>query len=449
MLDLLLITGIIKPSSTTSLNYLYPFTYSVPVASIYETLKEKYAIKVFIPEIIGKNYLEMLPESRVYGFSISYFEMPEARNIVEYIRIKYPDSKIVFGGQYSTVFYQDVFKYASPDYVVRGNGVFAIDNILSGKHYANVCTPNSPCENIFDRNEVVSSSILDKDAYVGISWGAVESNPLCYQNERWVVTNHGCPYDCSYCTNKTHSNQRIIYRSIDNIIKEIDYYSKQDDELLISLTEPEFNIKSKQYREYVFTLLNRIYHETSFSKKNTLSFFVRISDVDDEFIEMIRKFKNKISYDFVVGVESFNNDVLANMNRRDTKERMFDFFNRVKDLPFVRQVSGSLIFGTPKYSDAVFQENVEETQKLYSMYKNSPVILELSASPLYLIPGSRYYEERGLHKDLYIQDGDIDKQIQLLKVDEDVVMNAGLKEDWFIKAYRHRVEYQNEIGKMV
>jgi hypothetical protein len=74
--------------------------------------------------------------------------------------------------------------------------------------------------------------------------------------------------------------------------------------------------------------------------------------------------------------------------------------------------------------------------------------LELSASPLYLIPGSKYYDERVLYKSLYVQEDDIDKQIQILKVDGNVVINAGLNEDWFIKSYRHRVEYQKEISKM-
>lgn len=447
MLDILLITGILRSTFADRDDYLYPFTYSVPIASIYESLKHKYSIRVLTQPALS-NYLEFIPESRVYAFSVSYFEMPQAKEIVQHIRGRYPEAKIVFGGQYPTTFYSDVFEYADPDFIVRGNGVAAIDNILQNNICGNIMAKGTYCDEFLSRDEISASVVSDKEAFIGIDWDAVDNNPKCFKGERWVVTNNGCIYNCSFCTNRAHSGQRIIYRNMDDIVREIGEFTAADENVIISLTEPEFNTKTPQHRKYVRDLLDGIYHKTSFSKKNSLTVFCKMADIDDEFIGILDAYKDKISYNLLAGFESFNNGILSDMGKNDSNENIQAKLMKLRDLPFINAIWGSTIIGTPTYTDNVLYENLEFIRRMFDDFKDTHVDIDITTAPLALIPGSKYYDNRSIRPDIYIQDKDIDKQIHVIEFDGRFLMNAGLQPDFFLKMCEQQKIFNTEFRKM-
>ncbi len=448
MIDLLLIAGIITPDALGKDEYLNPYTYSVPVASLYEALKDSYSVKVLIPDVIKTDYLNHLPEARVYGISVSYPEMTELKKIVLYIRAKYPNSKIVLGGQYPTAFQADVFSYLEVDYVVLGNGIEAMRGILEGRLTKNVSTPSLKGDVVFDRTEVISSSILDNGAYVGIDWNEIEKNSLCDKESKWVVTSHGCLFNCGFCTNKCFSNQKILYRNMDRIINDINLYLEDNADSRIFLTEPLFSANNRLHRQYANELLNRVYNETPITVKNQLGIFCRMGDMNDEFIELLEKYSDKLYYNLLVGVDNFNDDILLDMKKHETKKGLLKSFEKIKNVQSINSLTGNIILGTPKDSNDIFNENVEDTYKLYRSYADSHINIKMSATTLWLLPGSQYYIDRNMYSNIYITDKNIDKQIQFVELDGNVEMNVGLQPEWFTKFQRHKYEYHKILRKI-
>lgn len=437
MIDLLLISGIVSTARNKK-NYLYPVTQSIPIASIYEKLKEKYLIKIFIPSLI-ENYLHLIPEAKIYGFSICYHEMIEFKKILNFIKNKYPNSIIVVGGQYPSLFEKQVFDYVdSIDYIVKGNSVDAMTAILEKKLVENISTKHYSGKIIFNREDVFASFIEDKNAYWGLNWNDYNNNPYCHNSERWIVTHSGCLYNCSFCTNDHYTNKKILYRDLNRIIKEINEALTIDNNMMIMLTEPTFNSKNNLYRKKTNELLNRIYHETSFTSKNNLGIFCKVSDIDENFIENLSLYKDKINYTLVLGIENFDNDILKDMNKFDTKENIISVLENLKKYPFIRNISSNIILGTPKDTIEKFYMNYETTHNLYKSFDDSHINLDINSGILWLLPGSKYYQDRHLYREIFVFDENYEKQIQY--IDE---YNIGLTQEWFEKWRLLRSEWDN------
>lgn len=446
MIDLLLVSGLITPDALGDTEYFTPFTYTVPVASIYESLKDDYSIRVFIPDVTRDIY--KIPEAKVYGLSITFPEMVEAKKIIQHIRSKYPASKIVVGGEYASAFEKDVFEFLGVDYVVRGNGVEAMRHIMRGETYANVSTPRASGTVISDRSEISSSSILDKEAFVGIDWEGVKNNVYCDNEFRWIVTNSGCLYNCTFCTNKSFSGQKIKYGNIDRAIRDINLHLEENPKSRIFLTEPLFSARIKSHREYAFKMFERMYNETLIAKGNDVGVFCRLSELDDELLGLFEKYSDKFSYSLLVGIDNFSDTILDDMKKHETKAGLLNAFDRLKDKSYINSICGNIILGTPKDTEAVYQENLETTYDLFKMYKDSSTSLKFSATALWLLPGSQYYADRNLYGDIYIADPDISKQIRIVDVDGEPAMNIGLQDEWFVKHYRQKKDYHSELRNL-
>lgn len=448
MIDILFISGIVTPEALEEDEYFNPYVYSIPIASLYEHFKNKMSTKIFIPDVIKRGYLEKIPESKIYAITFTYPEFIEVCKIVKYIRNKYPEAKIVIGGQYATTFDKKTIDTTECDYVIRGDGINAMEAIISNTELPlNVTTSYKSGDFILNHYDLPVSMILDKEAYYGLDWNKIYNNVKYDGHYKWVITAKGCYYNCSFCTNNSASGGRIIYRDDDLIIKDLIKTLEHDPEAQIFLSEPLASGRG-QHRKYLSNLMDRIYNETPITKENKLGLFTRFADFTEDFAEIFEKRRDKLSVNLMIGLDNFNDKILDDMNKKTNKKEMLEKFELIKNYKSMSNVVANIIFGTPGYSKDVFEENIEETYKVYKSYDGSDTRIRLSANPLWLLPGSTYYSKRYQHPDIFITDEDIYKQIRYTILDNKIQLVIGLQHEWFVQAKRDSNQFIKEISRL-
>ncbi len=125
-------------------------------------------------------------------------------------------AQIVFGGFHPTFRPADALEYG--DIVVRGEGEETIKDILEGKPLEKVkgvsFKQNGKIVHNEDREPIENLDSIPFPAYELFSLDAYEMLS--------IVTSRGCVYNCSYCCATRFWKCKVRFRSIDNVLKELE-----------------------------------------------------------------------------------------------------------------------------------------------------------------------------------------------------------------------------------
>ena len=147
------------------------------------------------------------------------------------IKKENPHIKVIFGGNHPTVRPVEVMENSTNvDGLVIGEGEKSfkklVDAISEGKNpegidgvafrFNNFPIHGNPAPLIENLDEIPFPA---RDFYKTVS-GTSEDMGM-------ILTSRGCPYGCYYCSAKTIWGKKIRFRSIDNVMNEIDYISKK------------------------------------------------------------------------------------------------------------------------------------------------------------------------------------------------------------------------------
>lgn len=126
------------------------------------------SVNSFEEELKGR-----LPCDIVFISSIMSYWYPGVQKTVEIVRSLAPDTPIILGGIYPTLYYRHAIEHSGADYVFRGH-------------------INKDIENAVDSFGIKLKKVRDSRPYYNL--GLYQSSPFAP-----VLTGMGCPYTCSYC----------------------------------------------------------------------------------------------------------------------------------------------------------------------------------------------------------------------------------------------------------
>lgn len=289
----------------------------VPLGILY--LKSVLDRSYYNIECIVKNYssfsdkeaIEDLPESDIFGITLTSLELPSVNNFAKLIKQKYPNCKIIVGGpgidQYNT--FLDYIDYDYVDSCFIGEAESRILKVIidylnsrklelyyKGKPFNDInvipfpdreCLGNSQGGNIFAYNK----------NYKGVA-------------STTILTSRGCPFNCAFCASPTYENVNSVrFRSPKNVYKEM---KKVRDELNIY----QFRISDDMFLSRPINQLKELCELIK-----SLNVVWRISTRVKPFTkEMAKIIKNAGCVEVSFGIESFDNEILIGMNKRTTAE---------------------------------------------------------------------------------------------------------------------------------
>lgn len=168
-----------------------------------------------------------------------------------------------------------------------------------------------------------------------------------------IITSRGCPYRCVYCVYpQVFNGNRVRYRSIDNVVNEIEYILAEfPDVKEIMFEDDTLTVNRDRCREFAEEIMNRgLKFKWSANSR---------ADIDYETMKLLKKAGARL---FCVGVESGNQTVLNNIRKKLTVEKIERFFKDAKKAGIL--IHGCFMVGNPGETKQTLRQTLDFAKKL-------------------------------------------------------------------------------------
>ncbi|MGC8928616.1 MAG: B12-binding domain-containing radical SAM protein [Myxococcota bacterium] len=275
------------------------------------------------------------------------------RIVKEYLRAvkRYRESIItVLGGPQATSAPEETLQYMSPyvDYIICGEAeeefVKFIKSIESGNDSAEKIIRAGLIEDL-NRLPLPLWEQIDPNKYPPAPHGAFfRKLPVAP-----IIASRGCPYNCYFCSATHISGSKVRYRSVENIIEEIEYIVKHFGVKEIHFVDDNFTFN----RNFVIDFCDKI-----MSKNIKLSFAcpngVRIDTIDRELLLMMKKAG---FYSLALGIESGSPQILEKINKNIQIEKVKKTVNLIREMDMF--TIGFFIIGLPFETTEDIEKTIE------------------------------------------------------------------------------------------
>lgn len=189
-----------------------------------------------------------------------------------------------------------------------------------------------------------------------------------------IITSRGCPFSCTFCAARANTGRMIRYRSVGNVLKEInllhDRYGVR-----------EFHIEDDNFtwnREYVADFCRDI-----IKRKPGLFFAlpngVRLERLDEEILTLMEQAG---FYSLAVGIESGSDRVLKLMRKNLTRSVVREKIGLVKSCTKMR-ISGFFLIGYPGETTGEIEDTISFARELPLDLASFLITMPLPGSPLW------------------------------------------------------------------
>ena len=233
---------------------------------------------------------------QVIGLSQSYYHGSRLfHETVKRIKEILPESVIVAGGNYPTDATDIVLEDPNVDYVIKSEGEVTFTEFVK-RYFASedVKTIDGICYNdcqsvVINRKKnfikdisilpIPDRSVLNMDGY---GWGRhVTDRIQPGAHYLTMITSRGCPFKCTFCSNKNFWGQRIHYRSVEQVVDEMEILKNKYGADIIGFNDDNFFVHKKRCMKIFDEITRRKLKVKWYAQGGTL---VR-SLADEEFLE--------------------------------------------------------------------------------------------------------------------------------------------------------------------
>lgn len=300
----------------------------------------------------------------IIGFTSVESQFSYVKKLSKIIRDKFKGIMIC-GGVYVTLFPEAAKEADSLDGVIIGEGEYALlwflENIKKGGDYRQ--SPNF-CYYDKDQDRVIKNELLplirnldelpfpDREVF----------NHKAYLKKRHSLQflfNRGCPYQCTYCSNKAlgevygMKSNMTRYRSVDNCLEEIeDVLSVYSTNKPLYFVDDLFTFN----RKWLFEFLEKY-------KKNFHRPFICHTRSDHANDELFDKLKNAGCFRVMMSIES-GNDFIRNevMKRGITQQQLLDSFRLARNYGI--ETNGVAMIGLPFETKEMIWDTIKTIAKV-------------------------------------------------------------------------------------
>ncbi|MFI3206445.1 MAG: DUF4080 domain-containing protein [Clostridia bacterium] len=333
-----------------------------------------------------------------YIWNVNYIE-----SILPLIKKNNPEAVIVLGGPEVSYNCKEVFaKNKDVSYILSGEGeevfpifIDAIKNNLPTENIIGVNSPthqNPPCTNNKEPQSPYTTEYLERLK------GRIS----------YIETSRGCPYSCSYCLSGRLC--KIKFFSMDRVKKDIDLLSSSGTQT-IKFIDRTFNCNPKRATEIIDYIIEKN------PKYNGICYhFEMAGDIfTEELLDALKRADTGL-IQIEVGVQSFNEDTLKEVNRKTNIETVMKNMKTLLSNKNIH-IHMDLIAGLPKEDFESFKLSFNKLFELRPDMLQLGFLKLLHGSPMkeqdvgvfsdtapYQIIENDYLSQRDLEKLSFVED---------------------------------------------
>ena len=307
----------------------------------------------------------------IVGLTAKTFNIPVAYKVAKIIKETLPETIVILGGPHATALPAQTLKEALHlDAVIRREGEYTVKEIVerfsdgarnqelfsgvSGTTYRTVdgeVVHNGERELITDLDLLpfTDFSIYNLNAYRKVY------NPSAHRLDMRfpVLSSRGCPYQCTFCM---PLSRRVRYRSVPNVMKEIQLLLQQYNASFLYFEDASFGISGKWLEEFCQEFTHLGLH-----RNIKWGFETRVELFQSEDIAKMVKGAgcNYLSF----GIESGSENVLHHANKRFTRDQVRNAV-RLARKAGIDRVIANFIIGLPFETGESIKETIEFVREL-------------------------------------------------------------------------------------
>lgn len=350
--------------SNLAVRYLKKFTRNLDYVSNIREFSINDNIQKILQQIIEE-------AADVVAFSCYIWNIKYVQELTRLIKLVSPETEILLGGpevSYDSKFYMEKLPI---DYVIEGEGELTYNDFIKYK-LGLECIEN--IKGIYYRNS--------KQIIYGGNRELMNMNDIVFPYDSaddlknkivYYEASRGCPFNCKYCLSSTTHGVRFL--NLERIKKEIKFLVDKNVKL-IKFVDRTFNC-DKNFSAELWKYLISLNTDTTFH------FEISADILSEEQIQVLKKAPKGL-FQFEVGVQTTNNEVLKNINRFVNFHQIEEKVLEVKRLKNIKQHL-DLIAGLPGENYSSFINSFND------VYKIQPEEIQLGF--LKLLKGSSMREE--------------------------------------------------------
>ncbi len=286
-------------------------------------------------------------------------------------------AKIILGGPHVSGLHREVLEQNQNfDMVIRGEGEKSFLDLIEGYDLDSIsglsyrkgnivfCSSNLRRIENLDELPFPDFNILKLSNYKDPIYN-MYGNPVIP-----IITTRGCPFDCIFCASGTIFGHKVVKRTVGNVIEEIKGRVKKHPKCVIRFFDDSFTLDKKR----VVKLCERL-------KKIGVK-WICSARADNLNFNLLKIMKESGCSLIQIGVESTNEVILENINKKVTFKQIEDSFYWANLLGL--DVYSTFIIGLPGDN----YESIKNTIKISKKF-NSIFTLFLPPVPY---PGTKLYE---------------------------------------------------------
>jgi anaerobic magnesium-protoporphyrin IX monomethyl ester cyclase len=364
----------------------------IPVAIGYiAAYLEKHGIKCAVideetvdvtPELL-RDSLRGLERPYVVGISCLTAHVGRGYQIAGMVKQLFPESIVVFGGLHPSTLPEEALSTGHVDYVVRGEGeeiMLRLYRALRGDGDPTKLRGVSFIRDGLVHNNPEAPLIPDINDIPLFPYHLFEHAKY---DRGFMTTSRGCPYRCSYCSQRLLTGMTYRYKTAEKILEELDVLVNKYHQKSVVFYDDNFCLKARRVHELCDMIVERKLHE-----KVKLSVQTRADNVlehggEDLVRHMAEAGFTHMGFGLETGVQR-----LANLIRKDETVECHLQTARLCQ-KYGMDVSFFMIFGLPTETSADRKESfrVVQSAKLQATkynnlipYPGTPLFAELKNS---------------------------------------------------------------------
>jgi radical SAM superfamily enzyme YgiQ (UPF0313 family) len=300
-----------------------------------------------------------------------------------------PKIKVVFGGSHATHMYKQILQNFPVDVIVRFEGeetflelVKAIQYDMPLKEVKGIAFKEGQQITLTENRAPIDClDCLPIPAYLSEFEKYVRySSPIRFKGKkisafksRNIMASRGCPYDCLYCSINRFWHRKCRFRSVDNVVDEIQTLYK------------EYGVKHFNFFDDAFTLNNAHVIEICqeiINRKLDIAWEC-VTRVDAVSLEMLQWMKKAGCQSISYGVESGSPLVLNTINKTQTPAQIDNAFKLTHQVGIKAFIL--LMIGNPGETEASINETIELIRRIKPDKIRTTLTLVYPATGLYEI----------------------------------------------------------------
>lgn len=350
--------------SNLAIRYLKAFTKDLNFRCDTKEYTINDRVENIVPSIIEE-------KADIIAFSTYIWNLEYVNKISKIIKLINPDIEIIYGGPEVSYNSEDFLLNSSGDYVIEGEGEETFREFIKRKIGI---IEEKDIKGLYEKK--------DGNIIYGGKRPLMDMNKLIFPYEEdedlvnkivYFEGSRGCPFNCKYCLSSTIHGVRFL--NTERVKEELEFLIKKDVKL-IKFVDRTFNCNSSFSME-IWGFLSKV------TTTATFHFEISADILKKEEIKLLSK-APKGRFQFEVGVQTTNDEVLQNINRN---VNFSDIKEKIEELQSIKNIKQhlDLIAGLPgedyesfkKSFNDVYSIKPEEVQLGFlKLLKGSPMTKE-------------------------------------------------------------------------